>query len=170
MEVEGLPAGVTTDPVLHNFTFPAQAASQSMQFNYVAAPTATPGPATLTFRARGVGVPDTVTTTPILVETMGSYQLQLSPASMTISRGQQASTSITVARNGGYNGTVAFSLANAPAGITASFTPPSTAANAAQMTVHVAPTVTPGSYLMFVRGQNPGSTDVEQPVTVVVTN
>jgi hypothetical protein len=81
------------------------------------------------------------------------FSLDAAPPELTIPVGQSGTTTIEIARVGGFQGTVALSLATPlPVGIEGTFTPPSTEGNTATLTLDVGPSVWAGRYPIIVRG------------------
>jgi alpha-tubulin suppressor-like RCC1 family protein len=79
------------------------------------------------------------------------YTLSLTPASLTLVQGASASATINIGRSN-FDGAVTLALANAPAGIVASFDPAASTGATASLTLDVGPGVAPGDYPLTVNG------------------
>jgi hypothetical protein len=164
--VTGLPANVTAtvNPVS------IAAGSTTSTITFTAAAAATPGNSTVTITASGSGVADrtaqltlTVTNAPT-----GTFQIALSPTTLNIQQGNQSTSTATITRVSSFSGSVAFSSTGAPAGMTVSFNPASTAQNTTTVTVAVGAAVAPATYPIVIHGVS-GSTDQTANLSVVVT-
>ena len=74
---------------------------------------------------------------------------------MTVTAGGSGNATVNIDRTN-FVGEVALSLLNPPAGVTASFAPPSPTSNSATVTISVGPGVTPASYPLQVLGVGAG--------------
>ncbi|HEY5810265.1 MAG TPA: endo-1,4-beta-xylanase [Povalibacter sp.] len=83
---------------------------------------------------------------------MPNYALSAAPASLTVNRGASGTTTISLARTGGFTGSVAFSLSGLPSGVSASFSPSSTTGNSAVLTLNASSTATLGAATLTVTG------------------
>jgi serine protease len=113
-----------------------------------------------------------------------NFALSLSPATLSLEVGESVSTEVLISRSGGFSGEVAFSIAGLPGGLSASFTPSSTAGSASRLTL-TASAGAEGDYTLevqgvgggvsrtvplsvFVRGDDPPEPAVDIEGTVVV--
>lgn len=76
------------------------------------------------------------------------------PAAMSIRAGRATATLIEVSRDAGVTGSISFSASGAPAGMTVSFTEPTTATNSSVMRMVTTPSVAPGTYAIQVDATN----------------
>lgn len=166
LSVQGLPAGVTT-------TLPASVAAASgistVPFVVQVASATPAGTYEIEIAGAGDGWLNAETTLSLTVTDAGAFQLSAAPASLTIQAGNSGTSTISITREGGYSGSVAFVLEDAPSGVTGTFNPASTSANSTELTINVGPATTTGSYTLSVRGTAAGITDVVIPVTLTVT-
>lgn len=94
------------------------------------------------------------------------YAIAISPAALTIARGANGSTTVTIARIT-FTGMVALSLPDAPTGVTGSFDPAETTGTTSALTVSVGPAVTLGVHNLTVRGTGtPGNRPTPLTLTV----
>jgi endoglucanase len=122
----GLPSGVTA-------TFnPTSATGASTVLTLAASSTATLTTASVTV----TGSSGTLShTTPItLTISAPDFSLSASPTTVTVDQGATSSTTINVARTGGFAGSVAFSASGLPSGVSATFSPTSTTGASATLT------------------------------------
>ncbi len=84
--------------------------------------------------------------------TTASFTLGASPASVAVNRGASATTTINIARTGGFAGNVALTASGLPSGVTASFSPAATTGNSATLTLTASSTATLGSATVTVTG------------------
>jgi|GEM_PF-47825 len=121
LSASGLPSGLTV-----SFS-PASTTSTSI-ITFAASSTATPGLATITV----TGTSGTLTHTKtipvnITVPAVADFSLAAAPASVAVTRGASVTSTVTVTKINGFAGTVALAASGLPAGVTASFSPASTA-------------------------------------------
>ena len=92
------------------------------------------------------------------------------PASLTIEQGATGTVAITLVRSD-YTGTVTASVEGLPAGITATFNPPTLSGSATNSTatVTVATSLTPGTYNATIRASGSGVGDATGSYQIVVT-
>lgn len=147
LSLTNAPAGVTA-----SFTPMKVAGSTSAAVIRVASSTA---PGTYTVYVGGVasGVGDKVTPFVLTVAAVGSYTLSV-PATLTIAQGSSVDASVGIARNGGFNGTVALAATNLPTGMTAGFTPQSTTGTSSSLHLTASASVAPGNYQIGVQGSS----------------
>jgi endoglucanase len=80
------------------------------------------------------------------------FALSASPASLTINRGGSGTSTITITRSGGFSSSVALSAGGLPAGVTASFAPPSTTGDNSVLTLTASSTATLGMTPITITG------------------
>jgi hypothetical protein len=101
-----------------------------------------------------------------------NFSISLSSTTLTIEAGGTGTVTATIARTGGFAGTVNLTVENVPPGITPTFAPAAITSTTTQttLTVVVAGTVTPGTHTFTVRGQGAGIPDSKTgTVTLTVT-
>ncbi len=100
--------------------------------------------------------------------TAPDFALSATPASQTVTAGNAASYTATVTPNGGYTGTVSFSVAGLPNGASATFTPTTvTTSGTTTMAVSTTTAVAAGSYPLTITGTD-GTLTHTASVTLVV--
>jgi subtilase family serine protease len=119
LTVSGLPAGVSA-------AFSPASATSSSKLTLTASSSATIGNATVTINAKSGSV-TAAATLALTVAGSASFTLTPSATNVKVSVGSPGSAALTVVPQGGFSGTVAFSAASLPAGVTAAFSPANTA-------------------------------------------
>lgn len=165
LTVENAPAGVT--PTFTPAKLPNGSTSSSLQL--AAAPGATPGPYTLTIRARGAGVTDQTVALSLAVGVAGSYNLSVSPATVTVQQGSSGATTVTIERIGGFAGAVTLTVTGAPAGVTVDPSPVSLTGNSVSLVINAAPTAAVGTSTLTVHGTAGGLSERTATFSVQVT-
>ena len=162
------PAGVTA-------TFaPASVAAGSTTSTLVLAVSATTAPGTypVTVTAAGTGVSNATTTVTLTVTAAGTPAIALSasPAALSVTAGQNGTSTITVARSGGFTGDATLTVTGAPAGMAATIAPSTVAANATTATLSIVTTtaLAPGAYTLTVNGTGTGVGAQSTALTVTV--
>jgi hypothetical protein len=97
------------------------------------------------------------------------FTLAASPASLTVNRGACGTTTIGIARTGGFTASVAFTSQGAPAGVTATFNPTATTGASTVLTVCASATAATGNSTLTVSGAG-GSLTRTTPVALTVTS
>jgi endoglucanase len=103
----------------------------------------------------------TPTPTPIPTPTptpTPNFSLARNPTSLTVTRGTSATSTISIARTGGFTGSVAFTASGQPSGVTATFNPSSTTAASTILTLAASSTATLGAATVTVTGTGGGLT------------
>ena len=93
----------------------------------------------------------------LVVTAAPGFTLTASPSSEYIQPGMSRTTNISVTPQSGFNGTVAFSVSGLPSGVTAQFSPASSATGSV-LTLTAASTAVPGSYSVVVVGASGAQT------------
>jgi len=153
LSASGLPSGVTA-------TFaPPSTTGGSSTLTLAASSTATLGAATVTISGSGGGL-NRSTAVGLTVNDVATPNFTLSgaPPSVTINRGASGTSTITITRTGGFTGSVAFSASGLPAGVTATFTPPSTTGGSSILNLTASSTATLGAANVTVTGSGGGLT------------
>ena len=145
--VSGLPAGVTA-----TFTPPSVTASGTTDVTIVSTASTPAGTYPLTMT--GTSATRTHSTTiSLVVNASGDFSLSALPTSRTITAGGTATYVATVSAMNGFNETVTFGVSGLPAGVTATFTPPSvTASGTTDVTIVSAASTPAGTYPLTVTG------------------
>ena len=144
LSVSGLPSGA-------NATFSVNPISGSgTSTMHVTTSSSTPaGNYTLTITGTGGGF--THTTTVKLV--VNNFTISASPSSETVTRGNNATYTVTVTALNAFNGTVTFSVGGLPANSTASFSPSSvTGSGVSTLTISTNSSTTTGTFSVKIRG------------------
>ncbi len=149
----GLPTGVTA-----SFN-PASATGTSSTVTFTASATATLGVFPVTITGTGGGLTRTTTINlTVIAQPVPDFSLSANPTSLTINRGASGMSTITITRAGGFTGSVALSASGLPAGVTASFNPPSTTGNASSLTLAASNTAATGPATVTITGAGGGLT------------
>jgi hypothetical protein len=162
----GLPAGVTarfqdTTPVSGGFV-------SALLFS--AASTAPRGtvPVTVTGFAASVASPPITISLTVTGPLVPDFSLSANPASTTLLQGSTGTIAISVAPSGGFTGSVGFGVSGLPNGVTASFSPTSSAAGTT-LTLSAIQTATTGSSIATVTGTS-GSLSHVVEIQITVTS
>ena len=153
LALEGAPAGVTAAFAPN----PATAATSTLTITTAAS--AIPGTYNLTVRGTATGQSDRTTTIALTVAPLPGISLLVAPT-LSATAGTVASTSITIVRIGSFTGDVALTLENAPAGVTAAFTPPTitSTGTTSSLALTVPANQSPATTTMTVRATGTGIT------------
>ncbi len=155
----GLPTGVTA-----SFTSNPDPASTTLTL--FAGGTATIGTSSVTITGTSGSLSSTATIT-LTVNPAGDYALSASPNSLSVVQGTSGTSTITVTPQSGFNGSVGLSASGLPSGVTASFSPSSTA-NTSTLTLTAASTAAPGTVTVTVSGVSGGLSHITT-VSLTVT-
>ena len=132
LAAEGLPAGVTA--TFAPAVIPAGSATSTVTIAASAA-AAVAGPINLTIRATGPGITAATTALALTVTQGPAISVGLNPITVSVARGNSATTQVTVTRSGGFAGEVALAVTGLPAGVTGTFAPATLAAGATTSTL-----------------------------------
>jgi hypothetical protein len=168
LTAEGLPTGVTA--TFTPATLGSGATSSSLSLA-VSGTAAVAGPATITIRARGTGVTDATATVALTITASvgGAVTITATPATASITAGQQASTVVRIARAGGFTGGVNFTATGAPTGMTTTFSSANPfTGDSLNLSISTLTSVTPGPYTLTVRANASGLTEATTTYTVTV--
>jgi hypothetical protein len=122
LAASGLPAGVTA-------SFSPANASATSTLTFSATSSAPLGTSTVSITGTSTGTSGGLSGTAAISLTVSAavgYTIAPSPASLSLVQGSRASSTLTVAAQSGFKGTVAFSVTGLPTGVTAAFSPAST--------------------------------------------
>jgi len=166
LAAEGLPTGVTA-------TFaPATLASgvATSSLTLTAGSTAVSGTSTVTIRASGSGVTARTTTMQVIVNASG-VTLTAGAATATTTQGAAATVALTLARLGGFTGSVNLSASGLPANVTANFTPSTlgTGVSNSTLTLAAASNAPVGTTTISVRASGGGIADQLLSLPLVIT-
>jgi endoglucanase len=159
----GMPSGVTA-------SFNPTSSSSTSVLTLTASSTATTGgPVTVTVTGTS-GSTKASTTIALTVNAKVTTGFTLSPSasSLTIKQGSSGTDTITVTDIGGFTGSVAFTAAGMPSGVTAAFSPTSSATSSV-LTLTASSTATTGAFTITVTGTS-GSTTATTSFTLNVTS
>ncbi|MGV3707569.1 MAG: beta strand repeat-containing protein [Gemmatimonas sp.] len=162
---EGLPANVSAAFTPQNFAAGVTASTLTFTVGSGAATATTP----ITIRATGTGVAEKTVTVQLTVTSAATpdFSLTASPAAVNVAQGANVTSTITLARTGGFTGNVTFTTSALPTGVTAAFNPNPATANTTVLTFTAAAGATPGTYNITVTGSATGQT--ARTVTVALT-
>jgi endoglucanase len=151
LSASGLPAGVTA-----GFT-PASVTATSSTVTFTAATAAALGPATVTITGTSGSLTRTSTINLTVNEpSTPDFALSAAPPSLTINRGASGTSALTIARTGGFAGSVAFTATGLPAGVTAAFAPASSTGAGTMLTLTASGTAALGPAAVTVTGTGGG--------------
>jgi hypothetical protein len=126
-------------------------------------------PVTITASGTGIAAQTATVNLTVTAAATPGISLTANPAAVNVVAGASATTSIGIARTGGFAGEVTLALEGAPAGLTGTFsasTVPGTVF-ASVLTLNATAAVAPGTYNLTVRGTGTGVT--AQTVNISVT-
>ncbi len=169
LSASGVPTGTTVSFSPNPIPAPG-GGSSTMTINVGA--TTTPGtyPITVT-GAGGTTQHSTTVTLTVTASSSGDFSISASPSSLTITQGNQGTSTISTTLSGGFNNAINLSASGVPTGTTVSFSPnpiPAPGGGASTMTINVGATTTPGTYPITVTGTG-GTTQHSTTVTLTVT-
>lgn len=149
LSASGLPAGVTA-------SFNPSTTATTSTLTLTAAGTAAVGtfPVTITGTSGSLA---NATTISLIVNPQGSFTISAAPTGLTVPQGASATSTMAVALQGGFNGTIILSASGLPNGVTASFNPGSTTTTSS-LTLSASPTATTGTVAVTVTGSSLGLT------------
>lgn len=165
--LEGAPTGVTP-------TFaPAvvSAGGSAAALTLAIGGSVSPGTHALTVRASGVGVDPKTATLSLTVTavTTPGFTLTVANPNITIAQGSSMATAVSIARLGGFNGTVNLSVTGAPAGVNANLSPAFILADPATLTIGATFNAPLGVHTLTVTATNANVPQQTATVTVEVT-
>ncbi len=107
--------------------------------------------------------------TTLTVTGSGGFSMSASPSSLTVTQGNQGTSTITTTVNNGFNSAISLTASGAPSGTTVSFNPatiPAPGSGSSVMTISVGSSTPTGTYPITVTGTGGG---VHQTATVTLT-
>jgi hypothetical protein len=156
------PAGVTV-----TFTPATVTGTTSTAAVSVAAGTA-PGNLTVSIKGATPGLADQTVNLQLTITAVAGFSLSVSPSPLPVTAGASGNTTVTIARTGGFAGTVNLT-ATVPAGLTAQFTPAAAAGATSALQVSAGAGTVAGNYTVTVRGNATGLTEQTAQLTVAVS-
>ncbi len=146
LSATGLPSGATA-----SFSTNPTTGTSTMSVSTSASTPA--GSSTLTITgASGALTHTTSVTLNVTAAGGGDFSLALSPSSLTVRRRQAGSTTVNIARTGGFTGAVTFSIAGLPANTSATFTPNPDGGTTATLKISTKRQAVRGTYSFTVTG------------------
>ncbi len=162
----GLPAGVTA--AFAPATLTAGATSSTLTLTVAAGTAATTGSVVVTASGTGVTAQTATIALTVTASSTPDFALTASPASLSIVNGQSGTSTLTVARTGGFAGNVTLALEGAPAGVTGVFAPNPATAGSSTLTITTTTTAVAGMYNLVVRGTATGQSDRTTVIALTV--
>jgi glucuronoarabinoxylan endo-1,4-beta-xylanase len=159
--VTGLPSGVTA-------SFSPTSSATSTVLTLTASSTATVG-GSVTVTITGTSGSTTANTTIALTVkalTAAGFSLTPSPSSVSLKQSGTVTDTITVTDTGGFTGSVTFTATGLPSGVTAAFSPTSSATSSV-LTLTASSTATQGAFTVTIAGTS-GTTTASTPITLTV--
>jgi hypothetical protein len=158
LAASGLPKGVTA-----SFS-PASTAGTST-LTVVAASSATAGTAVVMVTGTSGALKSMATIS--LTITAPNFTLAASPGSLSLAQGNSGTSTLTVGPQNGFSGSVSLAASGLPKGVTASFSPPSTA-GASTLTLAASSSATAGAATVTVTGTS-GSVSHTAAISLMIT-
>jgi uncharacterized membrane protein len=158
LAVSGLPSGVTG-----TFSPSSTATTTTLTLNATSAATAGTTTVTVTGTSGSLTSKATITLT---ITPPPSFTLVSSPGSTSFAPGGSGGTTIGVAPQNGFAGTVSFKISGLPAGVTANFAP-ATSTVASNLTLMAAASTAPGTSTLTVTGTS-GSLSATTTVSLTI--
>ncbi len=162
LSASSLPSGVTA-------AFGTNPTTGSSVMTLSATSSATPGAYTVTIN--GVSGSTTASTTialSVASQSQGSFTLKASVSPLSVAQGASGTDTITVTDVSPFSGSVSFAASGMPSGVTASFSPTSSATSSV-LTLSVGSSVAAGNYPITITGTS-GSLTASTSVTLTVTS
>jgi hypothetical protein len=161
LAASGLPSGVTA-------TFGTNPTTGSSIVTFAASSTATVGTSTVTVKGTsGSLTASTTIVLTVIAKVTTGFTLAPSASSLTVKQGTSGSDTIAVTDIGGFTGSVAFTVSGLPSGVTAAFSPTSSATSSV-LTLTASSTATTGAFTVTITGTS-GSTTASTSFTLDVT-
>ena len=155
----GAPAGVTA-----SFSPTSSATSSVATLSVASSVAAGSYPITITGTSGTLTASTSITLT---VTSTGSFTLKPSASTLSVAQGASGTDTVTVTDVSPFSGSVTFAASGAPTGVTASFSPASSATSSVA-TLSVASSVATGSYPITITGTS-GSLTATTSITLTVT-
>lgn len=155
LSASGVPTGTAASFSLN--PIPAPGAANSTLTLTVGSTTAV-GTYAITVTGSGGGLLQSTTVT-LTVTAPPNFTIAASPASLSVIRGKEGTSTITTAIGGGFSNAITLSASGVPAGTTVSFGPspiPAPGAGSSAMTITVGSSTAAGTYAIIVTGTGGG--------------
>ena len=168
LAAEGAPGGVST--AFSASTLAAGATSAGLTIQVAASVAA--GTYPLTVRASGTGVTAATATYTLTVTAAPTptFTLTASPTTIELLPGQQALSTLTLTRAGGFTGPIALAAEGVPANVTATFAATPVTGASTTLTLAAAAAAAPGTYPITVRATGTGVDTRTVTVTLTVAS
>ncbi|HKW31740.1 MAG TPA: protease pro-enzyme activation domain-containing protein [Candidatus Acidoferrum sp.] len=157
LSASGLPAGVTA-------SFNPSTTATTSTLTLTAVGTASVGTFPVTITGASGSLTNTVTIS-LILNPQGSFTISAAPTGLTVPQGSSGTSTVTVALQGGFNGTISLSASGLPNGVTALFNPSSTTTTSS-LTLTASATAATGTVAVTVTGSSLGLTST---VTINLT-
>jgi hypothetical protein len=157
--VSGLPTGVTA-------TFSPTASTKTSTLTFSASSSAAAGTSTITVSGAS-GTATNKTTIALTVTPPPGFTLSATPASLSLAQGANITSTIAISGQGGFAGTVALTASGLPSGVTAAFSPATTASKST-VTFTAASGAPPSTSSVTVTGTS-GSLTSKLTISLAVT-
>jgi uncharacterized membrane protein len=173
LSVSGAPAGVTTS-IADSVSIDVGrgrntiASMGSTTLTVTVAATAAPGTYPLTITATAPVLGTRTAQLDLIIELAGGFSLSVTPTTATVLQGGMASATVHVQRSGGFAGAVDLSVIGLPAGVAATFSPPSPTGSSASVQFAVSPSAAAGTSNLTIVGSAPGRPDQTTSMTLEV--
>jgi len=164
LSAEGLPAGVTA-----SFSPSTLSSETTSTLTLSGSGSATVGAGNFTVRAKGTGVTDATASGSVTVTDAPSFDLALSPGTLTIEAGKTGTSVITITRKGGFAGAVTLSASGLPTGVTAAFDPAAPTGTTSTLTLTVGSGATTGTSTISVTGSATGQASKTASLALTVS-
>ena len=147
---------------------PSATSGDSATLTLSAAANAAAGSVTITVTGTGGRLTRTATVDSTINQAAaGDFELAASPDGFALVQGDSASGQVLVTTLGGFAGTIVFSAAGLPAGVTVTFSPPTSTGNSVQVTFTAAPNAVTGPANVVITG-SAGALSHDAPVSLLV--
>jgi subtilase family serine protease len=157
LSASGLPSGVT-------LSFGTNPTTYYSSMTFTASSSATPGTSTVTITGTSGSI--TASTTVTVTVDAPSFTLIPAPGSITLLPGGSDKTSVAVGALNGFSGSVSFSIAGLPSGVTASWNPASSATGSV-LTLTATSSAQPGAATATITGTSGAlSATAQLPITI----
>ena len=143
LSASSLPSGITA-------SFNPASTTTTSSLTLTASSTAATGTSTITITGASGSLSHT-TTVSLAVNVPANFSLSASPGSLTVAQGSSGSSTITVAPQNGFSGSVSLSASGLPSGVTASFNPTS-ATTTSSLTLTASTTAATGTSTVTITG------------------
>jgi len=164
LSAEGLPAGVTA-----SFSPSTLSSETTSTLTLTGSGTATVGTGNFTVRAKGTGVTDATASGGVTVTDAPSFDLALSPGTLTIEAGKTGTSVITITRRGGFAGAITLTASGLPSKVDASFDPAAPTGTTSTLTLSVGSEATTGTSTITVTGSATGQASKTASLALTVS-